>query len=104
MRGHRTLARRAGCHTPPWIAVLLALSPQLAFAQADTRPRTPVEGGALIMPEHAPPPRESRNPEPRPVAPAAETEKAEQPPPSGKKSRQTDCKGKAAHCRQDSAR
>lgn len=88
-----------------WLAATPALAAQLAYAQADLGPRTPVEGGAIIMPEHAPPPKKMPAPDrSRQQAPPERKESRPPPPPPANTSGQADCKGDAAHCRQDSAR
>lgn len=88
-------------------AMLLAAPP--AGAQADLGPRTPVEGGALIMPEHDLPPGQGKKqdeskPEERRTKPAHGHEKSPPSPPGNQRSMQADCKRNPADCRQDPGR
>ncbi|HZW11969.1 MAG TPA: hypothetical protein VFF81_02095 [Noviherbaspirillum sp.] len=106
-------------------AALLAV-PVLANAQASSEPRTPVDGGAIIIPPDTDPKAVKpapKNIDPGVIKPApgnvergmepdagAQAEKKVRPkraaqpqPPVGKKrSREADCKGPAELCKQDS--
>ncbi|GAB3550198.1 hypothetical protein GCM10027343_33010 [Noviherbaspirillum agri] len=114
-------------------AALLAV-PILASAQASNEPRTPVDGGAIIMPPDTD--RKAVKPAPKNVDPGVEKQapgnvergeprqaerqirpkRTAQPPAennrpmngkrNGKKnsSREADCKGRAELCKQDSAK
>lgn len=100
-------------------AALLAV-PILANAQASNEPRTPVDGGAIIIPPETD--RKAIKPAPKNVDPEAvkpapgnvepgtatqaektmRTKRATQPAVGKKRSKEADCKGPAELCKQDS--
>lgn len=100
------------------LAVVLMAVPAVVMAQASNEPRTPVDGGAIIIPPETdmkavkPAPKnidpEAVKPAPGRVVPdegvRAEKRKqrAEQPATGKKRSRDADCKGPAELCRQSS--